>query len=213
MAYTPLTWENDPDKTSGGLEASNEVNAERLQHMDDGIAAAHTALESVGGGGTGTAVSVDGVEAVEGDVPLSAVRTTGDQTVGGVKTFSVAPVVPDDSFTTAKVDGLADALAATVNTSGDQTIAGAKEFTDAPVFPVGSIPLDRIAGIVAELTNRAPSVYWDATANTWGARPDPGDYPMVTFWSTNDPDATAPDDVNRQVGDTWKRHPDAPDYP
>jgi len=40
----------------------------------------------------------------------SAVKLTGAQTVAGVKTFSSAPVVPDDSFTQAKVTGLVTAL-------------------------------------------------------------------------------------------------------
>lgn len=41
----------------------------------------------------------------------TAVVTSGNQTVDGVKTFSSAPVVPDGAFTTDKIAGLDDALA------------------------------------------------------------------------------------------------------
>lgn len=40
----------------------------------------------------------------------AVVKLTGNQTVAGVKTFSSAPVVPDASFSMAKVSGLANAL-------------------------------------------------------------------------------------------------------
>lgn len=42
----------------------------------------------------------------------AVVNLTGAQTVSGVKTFSVAPVVPDNSFAIAKTNGLTAALAA-----------------------------------------------------------------------------------------------------
>src|SRR5690606_1655409 len=40
----------------------------------------------------------------------TVVKTTGNQTVGGTKTFSSAPSVPDGSFSIAKVSGLQTAL-------------------------------------------------------------------------------------------------------
>ena len=40
----------------------------------------------------------------------AVVKLSGDQTVGGIKTFSVAPVVPDSSFAIAKTNGLQAAL-------------------------------------------------------------------------------------------------------
>lgn len=40
----------------------------------------------------------------------AVVHVTGDESIAGVKTFTSAPVVPDDSFAIAKVDGLQSAL-------------------------------------------------------------------------------------------------------
>lgn len=42
------------------------------------------------------------------------VKTSGDQTIDGTKTFQKPPVVPDASFSPAKVEGLPEALAARV---------------------------------------------------------------------------------------------------
>lgn len=51
----------------------------------------------------------------------SIIKTTGNQTVGGTKTFSVAPVVPDGSFSVAKTTGLQNALDGKVNTPATGT--------------------------------------------------------------------------------------------
>lgn len=81
-----------------------------------------------GGGGGGGATTMDGItdataigkalvraaNAAAGRTAIAAaddaavVKLTTDQTVGGVKTFSVAPVVPDNSFTFAKLSGVGD---------------------------------------------------------------------------------------------------------
>ena len=45
------------------------------------------------------------------------VKLSGNQTIAGIKTFSSAPVVPDDSFAIAKVSGLSAALSGKVETS------------------------------------------------------------------------------------------------
>ena len=52
----------------------------------------------------------------------TVVKTTGAQTVAGVKTFSSAPVVPDAAFSQAKVAGLPAALAGKVGSSTVSTI-------------------------------------------------------------------------------------------
>src|SRR5690606_3974251 len=52
----------------------------------------------------------------------TAVRTSGNQTIAGVKTFSSAPVVPDNSFSQAKVNGLATALNGKVGSATVSTI-------------------------------------------------------------------------------------------
>lgn len=65
-----------------------------------------------------------------------------------------------------------------------------------------------------DLAFRQYVILWDAATSTWSSpRPDPADVPMVQYRSTNDPAATAPTDLNLQIGDGWKRHPDAPDVP
>ncbi|MCL1870990.1 MAG: hypothetical protein FWF90_11335 [Promicromonosporaceae bacterium] len=48
----------------------------------------------------------------------SVLHTSGNETAAGVKTFTSPPVVPDGSFTPAKVTGLAAALAAAVTGTG-----------------------------------------------------------------------------------------------
>lgn len=48
----------------------------------------------------------------------AVVKLTGDQTVAGIKTFTYSPVVPDDSFSIAKVDLLQEALDAKATATG-----------------------------------------------------------------------------------------------
>lgn len=72
---------------------------------------------------------------------------TGDQTIAGIKTFSSAPVVPDDSFAIAKVDGLQDALDDKTSLSGDQTFTGTKTFSSAPVVPDDAFDIAAIDGL------------------------------------------------------------------
>ena len=54
----------------------------------------------------------------------TVVKLTGDQTIAGIKTFTSAPVVPDSSFTIAKVDGLQSALDSKASAAnvGDTTV-------------------------------------------------------------------------------------------
>ena len=48
-----------------------------------------------------------------------------------------------------------------------------------------------------------PRVYWDSVTDTWNARPSPAIAPRVTFDSLDDAAATAPTDINLQIGDGW----------
>ncbi|MBN8292799.1 hypothetical protein JI664_12565, partial [Rhodobacter sp. NTK016B] len=59
------------------------------------------------------------------------VQTTGAQTIEGVKTFSSAPVVPDNSFAIAKTNGLQAALDAKAPLSSPA-------FTDTPTAPTAA---------------------------------------------------------------------------
>lgn len=74
------------------------------------------------------------------------VDLTSDQTIGGVKTFSVAPIVPAAAFPQAAVDGLVQDLAAKqpliapgtfIDTTTDQAKAGVLTLLAAPVLPHG----------------------------------------------------------------------------
>lgn len=68
----------------------------------------------------------------------AVVKLTGAQTVAGVKTFSSAPLVPDNSWTISDTSGLQAALDAkaadadVVKLAGAQTVAGVKTFTSSP---------------------------------------------------------------------------------
>lgn len=56
MAYTPYYpggWRNKPD-------LSTSIRAEALQHMDDGIEAAHDAIAALGSGGVSITDNGDG---------------------------------------------------------------------------------------------------------------------------------------------------------
>ena len=65
----------------------------------------------------------------------AVVKLTGNQSVGGVKTFTSAPVVPDDSFAIAKVNGLATALGNKV----DSTAVGNTDINLVTVFEAGLV--------------------------------------------------------------------------
>lgn len=63
-----------------------------------------TYRRAVAGAGT-TRPGLDAVNWVQ-VAGTGNVSTTGDQTIGGIKTFSSAPVVPDDAFTFAKLQNI-----------------------------------------------------------------------------------------------------------
>lgn len=99
------------------------------------------------------------------------VHDTGDETIAGVKTFSSAPVVPDDAFTQAKVANLTTDLAAkideaTVTTKGDLLAAtGAGAITRLGVGSDNQV-------LVADAA--------EATGLKWGAVPAPADADATT---------------------------------
>lgn len=71
----------------------------------------------------------------------AVVKLSGAQTVADIKTFSSAPVVPDNSWTISDTSGLQTALdakaadSAVMKLTGDQTAAGVKTFSSSPVVP------------------------------------------------------------------------------
>ena len=72
----------------------------------------------------------------------TVVKTTGNQTVGGTKTFSSAPSVPDGSFSIAKVSGLQTALNGKVG-SGNSSVTGI-EYYDS----VDDLPAEGTTGVI-----------------------------------------------------------------
>jgi hypothetical protein len=75
---------------------------------------------------------------------VDAVKITGDQTIGGIKTFSNPPLSPvaatsgNQLVRKTELDLKANA-SATVNVSGDQTITGNKTFSSAPFSSVAAV--------------------------------------------------------------------------
>lgn len=72
----------------------------------------------------------------------AVVKLTGAQSVGGVKTFTSAPVVPDGSFAVAKVTGLQGELDSKVE-SGNDSIVGFEYYPDE-----ASLPDPGVAGVI-----------------------------------------------------------------
>src|SRR5690606_35112184 len=69
----------------------------------------------------------------------TVVKTTGNQTVGGTKTFSSAPSVPDGSFSIAKVSGLQTALNGKVG-SGNSSVTGIEYYDSVEDLPEEGTP-------------------------------------------------------------------------
>lgn len=72
----------------------------------------------------------------------TVVKTTGNQTVGGTKTFSSAPVVPDGAFSIAKTSGLQTALNGKVG-SGNASVTGIELYAS-----VDDLPEEGEAGVI-----------------------------------------------------------------
>ena len=71
-----------------------------------------------------------------------------------------------------------------------------------------TVAISSVANLQTELDTREVVVRWNANTHAWPARPAGASFGVV-FLSTNDPNATPPTDANKQVGDLWRRHPDA----
>lgn len=65
-----------------------------------------------------------------------------------------------------------------------------------------------VTGLEIELTTRELLIRWNPSSRTWPTRPVT--YPFgALFLSTNDATASAPNDAGLQIGDVWRRHPNA----
>lgn len=88
--------------------------------------------------GTGVSVnSADPTKPIVGVTNSGNVRTSGNQTIAGVKTFSSSPVVPEPTNATdaAQKQWVETGLAGKVAKDGDQEVTGIKTFTSSPVVP------------------------------------------------------------------------------
>src|SRR6202035_5122754 len=86
-----------------------------------------------------TPTTLAGYGITDGALDSTVVHLAGSETITGMKTFSSAPSVPDNSFAESKVVNLltdlsARALDATVvHNAGNESISGTKTFNTAPV--------------------------------------------------------------------------------
>ena len=78
----------------------------------------------------------------------NGVYTTGNQTIAGVKTFSSAPVVPDDSFTFAKLQNIATATILGRSTAGTGDVEALTGAQAAALLPMRT-PIQPISASVA----------------------------------------------------------------
>lgn len=133
MAYPPADPANDKaDATPSATDhpAHHNALANAVADIVDELGPAPK------GGSANVTARLDAIDdSIEG-LDGTYVSLSADQTIAGTKTFSVAPVVPDGSFSIAKTSGLQAALdakaadSAVVKLTGDQTIAGKKRFSD-----------------------------------------------------------------------------------
>jgi hypothetical protein len=114
----------------------------------------------------------------------AVVHNTGDETIAGVKTFTVAPVVPASSFPISATGGLQDALDATVHLAGAETITGLKTFSVAPVVPDNSFAIAKTAGLQTALDGKVgtsdPRLTDSRTPSGTAAGDLSGSYPSPT---------------------------------
>ena len=102
--FVPLLWKDAPD-------TSTPIVASQLNRIEQGIVSTETVARaaipaSQKGVPNGVAtLGADGkIPATQSNVdPAAVVLTTGTQQVGGIKTFTNAPGVPDGSFSLAKL--------------------------------------------------------------------------------------------------------------
>jgi hypothetical protein len=115
--------------------------------------------------GTAAAPTVPGLAAKATD--SAVVHNTGNETVGGIKTFSLAPVVPNASFTLAKLADIATARILGRATAGsgsieELTAAQTKTLlaitaTDVANTPAGAIAATTVQAALNELDNEKMS--------------------------------------------------------
>lgn len=107
----------------------------------------------------------------------STVKLTGNQTIAGIKTFSSAPVVPDASFTIAKVNGLQGALDGKAATTHNHDAGAVTTGT----FAIARIPTGTTSTTVALGNHLHTGVYEPLIANGTTAQYYRGDKQWATL--------------------------------
>lgn len=91
----------------------------------------------------------------------TVVHRAGTETITGAKTFSIAPVVPSNSFPETAVTNLVSDLATkavdstVVHLNGAETILGQKTFSQPPVVPTDAFPETAVANLTTDLAAKA----------------------------------------------------------
>ena len=181
VSGTTLTFSKAPPAGTNNIEVQVTVT----------IALGETDASLVTYGGTTVAAQLDAI-------PANFVQVTGNQTIGGVKTFSSPPVVPNDSFSfaqlqniptgtilgrasadTGDVEALTGAQATALLSAASETVRGLVELADAA-------EAQALASAVVALT---PARLADAfkganqSLNSTGYQKLPGG--LIVQWGTN----------------------------
>ena len=132
-------WEAIETGTTSALQITNAKVSDGAGIVDTKLAQITTTGKVSGAALT----SLGSIPAGAGDVPTvnlnNACKTTGNQTIAGIKTFSSFPVTPSSAPTTdyqaANKKYADDRKAECVQLTGNQSVAGIKTFSSFPVTP------------------------------------------------------------------------------
>jgi len=105
-----------------------------------------------------TVVSNLNADTVDGLQGTSIVQTSGDQSVGGIKTFTSIPVLPGSNPTTDNQASRKAYVDTKMALSGDEAVAGIKTFSSFPVTPSSAPTTDYQAANKKYVDDNTPSV-------------------------------------------------------
>lgn len=172
--------------------------------------------ESIAGGSTSHIVHHDGIHDIVNKFDKDNVPNNGD-----VWTYSGADQLyhPQAPSTGVDAEAVRDIIGAALVAGGLVTIsvddtadtitisssATAAQLRDRATH-TGSQAISTVTNLQTSLDGKQDIVRWSGSA--WGTRPSGAPFGVI-FLSTNDPAATPPPTTGLQVGDVWRRHPDA----
>jgi hypothetical protein len=120
--------------TTSFVTAANALKANLASPTFTGVPAAPTAANGTNTTQIATTAFVTAADALKADANAT-VNITGNQTIGGIKTFTSSPIVPDATFSIAKVIGLQTAL----DTKADIVDVGSTITDYVAVFNLGLV--------------------------------------------------------------------------